>query len=130
MNALSSLPTYTSQAQGSKAELGASECFQGELMNLYHTDCDAFLTSNELLVMNNHYEFALSSFDEFNSFDYNNDSLHSRVELKHSMKCWPSWSITTIALLDLYMTIGDQNGDGNIKCAQWNTMKSLPRGIP
>ena len=27
MNALSSLPTYTSQAQGSKAELGASECY-------------------------------------------------------------------------------------------------------
>lgn len=39
------------------------------------------------------------------------------------MKCWTTSVPTTTAMLDLYMTVGDRDGDGKIGYAEWNFLK-------
>lgn len=89
---------------------------------------DHFLSYDEYLAMDrydwsNEEETNDLMLDEYNSFDYDKDGFISRDELSDNMKCWTTSVPTTTAMLDLYMTVGDRDGDGKIGYAEWNFLK-------
>ena len=63
--------------------------------------------------------------DEFNSFDYDKDGFLSRDELSKNMKCFAGYTTLqdTKGMVDLYMTVGDRDGDGKIGYIEWNFLK-------
>ena len=61
--------------------------------------------------------------DEYNSYDYNRDGFLSREELHDNMQCWITSIPVTKALLDLFTTAGDIDGNGQIGFTEWNFLK-------
>ena len=103
-------------------------CNPGKYLALFDKDGDAHLSYSEYLEMDR-YDWPESTgdivLDEFNSFDYDKDGFISRDGLRENMNCWATWSSLqdTKGMLDLYMTVGDRDGDGKIGLAEWSFLK-------
>jgi len=115
----------------SRDELGGMFCNPGKYLALFDNDGDGYLSYKEYLAMDRHdwsktdEEQTNDIFrDEYNSFDYDHDGFISRDELFDNMKCWAtSVAETPAAMMDLYMAVGDRNGDARIGFAEWSFLK-------
>eukprot|EP00956_Cyclotella_meneghiniana_P040832 scaffold206546_cov41-Cyclotella_meneghiniana.AAC.1 len=82
----------------------------GKFLVLWDNDGDGYLSYKENL-----------KFDcDWSSFDYDQDGFLSREELFDNMKCWEQSVDPPAAMMDLYMAVGDRNGDARIGLVEWS----------
>eukprot|EP00956_Cyclotella_meneghiniana_P021906 scaffold40594_cov53-Cyclotella_meneghiniana.AAC.3 len=119
--------TYDEDGDGkfSRDELGRMFCNPG-LGLVWDNDGDGYLSYKEYLKMDRNTKDEQeydAGVDEYNSFDYDQDGFLSRKELFDNMKCWAYSVDPTAAMMDLYMAVGDPNGDARISLAEWSFLK-------